>query len=373
MTDKRIHKFFDRATIEEQASDWLIRLDREETNTTEELAELREWINRSPAHRESLDDLSEVWSNLDVLSRLAVPLGRRDAHLAGFLRESRRWMCPRNVAMAATVLMGVLTLVLISNVFDADRDGSGINSGFFATEIGEIRTLNLSDGSVIQLNTGSQVEIDFTTSLRTVFLNHGEAHFTIASDSNRPFAVYSNFGSVKAVGTAFQVRVHANDLEVTVTEGVVELGAVEIPAVSGTKDVSTVGMDTAGIAAQVPRTFSAPLRQLAAGQKARFNGAEKAIGLVTDLAHSEVAIQLSWREGQLTFAGESLDDVISEISRYTNTEVVIIDSEISNIKIGGRFKVGEVDALLEVLQASFDVEVRRVSPSRVELSVASSG
>ena len=373
MTDKRIRKFFDRVTIEEQASDWLIKLDSKKSITADELAELREWINRSLAHRESLDHLSEVWSNMDVLSRLAVPLGRRDAHLAArFFGASRRWMSARNVAMAATVSMGVFTLALLSDVFVTDRDGSGINSGLFATQIGEIQTLNLNDGSVIQLNTSSQVKIDYMTNQRSIFLDHGEAYFTVAPDRNRPFVVYSNFGSVKAVGTAFQVRVHSNDLEVTVTEGVVELGAVEIPAASGSKGVSTVGKDTTRNA-QIPRTFSSPLRQLAAGQKARFNGAEKAIGLVTDLALSEVAIQLSWREGQLTFAGETLDDVITEISRYTNTEVVIIDPEISNIKIGGRFKVGEIEALLEVLQASFDVEVRRVSQSRVELSVASSG
>lgn len=359
--------------IEEEASHWLIRLDSEALISAEELTELREWINRSPTHGEILDQLAEVWGKMDVLSRLAVPLGRRDSQLgARVFGVSRRWKQPRYVAMAATVLVGVLTLALFSDLLVTNFDGGGINSGVYATEVGQIQALNLDDGSIIKLNTNSRLEIDYTTGLRTILLDYGEAYFTVAHEPERPFVVYSSLGAVKAVGTAFQVRVFSDDVEVTVTEGIVELGAVDAPAALNS-GLSTPDGNEINQVAHAPRAIVASLGTLAAGQKARFNGTVKTMGLVTELALSEVAIQLSWREGQLTFAGEKLDDVITEINRYTDTEVVIIDPEIGTIKIGGRFKVGETEALLGVLQASFNVKVRHVSQKRVELSVASSG
>ena len=70
----------------------------------------------------------------------------------------------------------------------------------------------------------------------------------------------------------------------------------------------------------------------------------------------------------LVFEGNPLDEVVEEISRYTNTEIIISDPEIRNIRVGGYFKTGETDALLTVLEDNFNIHVERITGNLVYLA-----
>ena len=74
-------EFPDQGVLAEEAAEWLIRLDADTPPTRQELQTLGEWLNRSPAHREELEKLAAIWGRLNVLTELAVPLGksRRDS------------------------------------------------------------------------------------------------------------------------------------------------------------------------------------------------------------------------------------------------------------------------------------------------------
>ena len=360
MTDKHVHRFADRSAIESEASEWLARLDSDAPVSTEEFDRLCEWVRRSPAHREALDRLSVVWDQMDALQALAVPLGRSGIHPLAWLSNAfQAVLKPRYAVVAASVAI-VIALVALAVGNDADLQG-GLANGKFATRIGEIRDLDLADGSTIHLNTDSVVSVAFDSDQRTVFLEHGEAHFQVAPEFGRRFVVFTDIGAIEAIGTAFQVRVFPGEIEVTVTEGVVDLRSLpghltEIPPIRALSRSDRAQAEAA-----------ASLGQLVAGQSTRIDGGLAELGEVQTLGESEVALQLSWREGRLMFAGETLAEVVAEVSRYTQIDVVFADPDIKSIPIGGRFKIGETDALFDVLQASFGVGVKRVGATRVEL------
>ena len=81
----------------------------------------------------------------------------------------------------------------------------------------------------------------------------------------------------------------------------------------------------------------------------------------------EMESSLAWRTGMLSFNGDSLDQVIAEIGRYTSTEVVIADPALNNLKIGGYFRVGDVDVLLATLESDFGVMVDRADTELIQL------
>lgn len=359
MTQRRVHNFTDRSTIESEASEWLARLDSDEPVSRDQFEQLCEWVRRSPAHREALDRLSVVWDQMDALSALAVPLGRANISPLAIVGKLVGGLCKPRFALAAVSVALVVAIIVFAQGRVTDPR-FGVGNGEYVTDIGEIRTLDLADGSTIQLNTNSKVDVDWSAGERAVFLSFGEAHFDVAPDAGKRFVVYTAVGAVEAVGTAFQVRVLPGEVEVTVTEGVVDLRGVE---------ASGAGI-SAGASAQALPMLNSNLGQLRAWQSIRFDGRTRKVGQIQTLGASEVAVQLSWREGQLMFAGETLAEVVSEVSRYTELDVVIADPEIEAIRIGGRFKIGETDALFEVLQASFDVDVKWVNPTRVELHSA---
>ena len=355
MTKGTILNFVDRNAIDDEACKWLVRLDSERTLSGEELRELIAWLHRSDAHRDALERHSLLWDRMDTLEKLAVPLGRSSRRFWHGLAARVRTPLVRPALAAGCMALALAIGIMLSQREEAPRETApGIAAGAFATSVGEMRTVALADGSSVQLNTDTRLRVNYTERRRSVILRRGEAHFEVASAPDLPFVVYTAMGAVRAVGTAFRVRVLDQDVEVTVTEGSVDLDRASLGATSGIVDE--------------PPTLEESLGLLVAGQTARFNGLSDHLRAVQDLSTSEVARSLSWREGLLTFSGETLAEVIEEVSRYTVTDVVIVDPAIRDMRIGGVFRTGETDALLDVLETSFGIGVSRSDEDRVELS-----
>ena len=84
----------------------------------------------------------------------------------------------------------------------------------------------------------------------------------------------------------------------------------------------------------------------------------------------EMARRLDWRSGFIVFNGDPLNEVVAEISRYTLMKIELTDPAMHNIKIGGQFRVGEMDAMLESLENNFGIRVKRVTYNYIQLSLA---
>jgi transmembrane sensor len=317
--------FPDLALAREQAADWIVRRSRG-LDAAEE-AEFRRWC-ASPANARAVRQLSSLWKDLDVLQSLtsvfpdppAPPLKARDR---------------RPMAVAATVVLALAVaggLVLqrqLSSPPAAHAVAVVPEAADYATAVGEQRNVPLADGSMLAINTASLVQVvSLGRESRELRLVRGEAHFTVARDPQRPFRVNAAGHIVQAVGTAFDVQLLADGgLEVIVTDGHVKL-------LSGS---GTVG-------------------DLESGQAMRIDpdGASQIVRLDADA----LGARLAWRNGMLSFDGQTLAVALDEFSRYTTTRFSL-DPSLQAVRIGGYFPAGDTTALLDALGANFGIESSR--------------
>lgn len=208
----------------------------------------------------------------------------------------------------------------------------------YRTQVGERRVVVLSDGSRVELNTASTIEVAMERTKRRVRLVRGEALFEVAHDKARPFLVDAGAAQFRAVGTAFNVRIRDSLVELTVTEGVVAVSRKGEP----------------------PHREAAPHIAAGAGAVVR---AEAVAPVALD---GEVMQQrTAWRDGVIELDGQTLAQAIDEFNRYRPQPIVLGDARLATIRVGGRFEVDEADKFLVALASSFPVETVRAADGSV--------
>lgn len=359
-----VQSFDCKRVIEDEAAKWIVLLDRDHPPNKKDLEALQAWMDRSPAHREELWKYTEFWDSANILTELNFPLHNRPdqglkprkfSRIIGERRHFNRFGVVFSVIVLSTCIAFLMNISLTPppDVVKSSIAGNGV----YETRLGEQNAITLADGSTIQLNTNSRVQVNYTRHQRNIVLNQGEAFFQVSPDSRRPFKVLAGGGLVKAVGTAFAVRLNHRSVEVTVTEGKVTIAAGVLP-----KSESSANSDEATAAA-------VDLASLGVGQRVVFDPSSpsniaEAISTLEDKALEQ---QLDWRDGMLQFTGESLQEVVREMSRYTNIQIEIADPTISDLSIGGQFDVGDSETMLNVLAGVFDIEVQWVAKDKVQL------
>lgn len=371
----KVVPFLNSKSIHQEACAWLAKLDGETFGPNDREA-LNKWMGQSPKHLAELQNLARLWGQLNVLTELAV---EPPSHAERPASDTSRggWRFPVLPAMAASLSFVAVCVVVLGLVFrSALWSGHELpvsQNGDYVTMVGEQQTLSLNDGSTLLLNTDTRVKVEYREHERRVYLLQGEAHFDVAHWPERPFHVYAGSRFVRAVGTAFSVYLKPSGMDVTVTEGRVALrplGKVSPPA----KDLGGNSDAYAPRGRHDGRPYGAPDVELAgetyadAGQRIRVDGDR---ARVENVEQEQLEKSLAWHNGLLRFTGDPLEQVIDEVGRYTQQQVVILDPEIRELRIGGIFKVGETDRLFEALEASFGVQVVRINDNLAHLSAPS--
>lgn len=341
-------------TINQQACAWVAKLHGEPSAA--DLQRFQAWMAQSPAHKTEMHQLATLWGELDVLTELAVV----NDPITSTRKKARRlmqwpsWRLPMP-AIAASVLIAVLALPLLLTMEKTN----------YRTQVGEQQRITLNDGSRVLLNTNSQINVDYNDHARNITLIKGQAHFDVMPNPDQPFNVYAGKGLVQAVGTAFSVYLQPQIVEITVTEGTVELSALALsPAVANTADGQQI--------AQVETDSNiTKLSLIDAGQNATFDQQNSSLATLETVDAPAIVQKLAWHQGLLRFSGDPLQEVVVEISRYTDLNILILDPQIRNLRIGGFFKVGETDKMLEALETSFGIDVKRLGNHTVHLTAAS--
>jgi transmembrane sensor len=331
-----IVKLRTRADIEEEAAAWIWRMDSAVVAVADRQA-FDAWLRQDPRHRHSAAELSAVWSSLDGLAE-----AKREEKFATFaknaklplLHHPRRWWFAA-AAMLAAVAVGAIWL----------QRGSELQT--LATAVGQQRDVALADGSTVTLNTNTIVETDLRRDTREIYLRRGEAHFQVAHDRSRPFLVHAGDAVVRAVGTAFEVRVLADQhVDVMVNEGRVEVQTTAPMPASPNPGTP---------ARPAP---AATVRALNAGERLSTASHDYA---VTPITAQQLSSELAWREGAIIFDGEPLSEAILEIERYTDARIVISDPQIARLRVGGRFRTGNVQEFFDALQTALPISIRHTS------------
>ena len=346
----KVTQFSSKEEIQEQACLWISRIDRGCTKS--EKKEIVIWINQSNAHREILMKMASLWDDLSVLNELSALFPLENA-----TKRTRHHF--RKIAVAASVVFVALlggsltTDFQIFPSFSFNQDQNVVQN--FSTEVGKQAIFSLSDGTSIQLNTNSIIEVVYNERQRYVKLLQGEAKFDVAKDSTRPFTVKAGEKSFTALGTIFNVQKDTNqDLELLVTEGKVLISKSDEFTEYVTHQIGSI------------KLVNLPGVLVKSGEKAVID--DNILRPINKVTLVQVQRDLAWQQGMLIFEGEPLGKALKEISRYSNTHFEIMDDELSQLVIAGYFKADDIDGLLKSLSLNFNIHHQKTSSDLIRLS-----
>ncbi|AWB65844.1 hypothetical protein C2869_05040 [Saccharobesus litoralis] len=340
-----------------QACDWISKLDRGLTEIEEQA--LKNWLAEQPQHLPCLLNVAEMWDKMDDLQRLSDLFPQVNLHAETQVEQTsqttRSKATPSSWAVAASICF-MLVLAGINLMGQAGPWSEQIVSTQtnYQTQVGQSNKVQLADGSQLTLNTNTFVQVRFSQNARIIELQRGEIHIDVAHDKTRPLSVLAAGKIIQAVGTAFSVQMQKNAIELIVTEGEVLVDKQEGEVDKGDR-------------------LAKSALAVTKGQKVDINRQQIEVkkNHVVDIAPAEIAVDLSWRSGNLVFRGESLEDAVAEISRYTKIKIELTaDTNLRNTKVAGVFKTGDVEGLLNALQHNFAIQGKKQADGTIVLTPA---
>ena len=349
--------------LAQEACAWIAQIESESMTACDHIA-FEEWLDRSPAHRAELLRFARFSNDLNLLTEMAEPL-REAANKKRQLAVKAKpplWKSFNFVASCAVFLF----VMLFGTQWAVNNNETISGPVLYKTAVGSYRKIMLTDGTLLELNTNSEVEVDYTEARRKVRLLNGEAFFQVAHSKKRPFIVYAGERSVRAVGTAFVVSLLPKSFEVTVTEGKVELS--KAIRVNESEQPLATEHQTKQLLQQELTTDSI---YMSAGESVIYNPqveVELNTEVVDSVSEREILRKLSWQDGLLDFSETPLVEVIEDLSRYTTMKIEIQDPELRDLKFGGLFRTNELQALFDALEMTFDIEIEKLSEQHVRLS-----
>lgn len=322
-----------RDNLREEAARRALRQHGEATPNDAAQAEMHAWRTTDEAHARALDD---AWQALQLLDRAAgMPdlMAMRADALAARPAQHRRAVWPLAAAAALVLAIAMAwfmdgrsspaTTLALATVAPMQ---AGANT--YITGIGERSTVGLPDGSVVILNTDTQLEVDYRADERVVHLLRGQALFEVAKDAARPFRVLAANTRITAVGTEFDVRIDRARLQVALLHGVVKVDGAA-PNAAGTPATQMVAGDVLDV-------LDDHQMRLTRGDPQRISG---------------------WRDGQVVFADESLANAVAEMNRYS-TRPIQLDAQIAQrYYVSGVFKTGDTDRFAQALVELFPLKL----------------
>lgn len=208
----------------------------------------------------------------------------------------------------------------------------------------------LPDGTVVDLNAGAEIAVDFSGPLRRVALLRGEGHFQVAKNPQRPFVVSAGGIEVRAVGTAFAVARAAEQVEVLVTEGrvAIEQPTLPAPAVPAVNPVSLGMLDAGGRIVVTPANEAT-----SAGLRSE----------ISTISARQIGERLAWREPRLEFAATPLARVVVLFNEHAaargGDRLILSDPALGRVQLSGVLRADDVESLLRVLEVEFQIRAER--------------
>ncbi len=318
--------------IEEQAESWFVRLNSGDA-TAAEKAEHQSWLQADSMHRMAFQELQNLWDIVGSFSEAPEIVAARETVLrdtATAAKAKKKSLFSRpwpSLAIAASLLLMVITAIQFN---DGHFLHTPAHSDIYQTQVGERKTVVLPDNSVVLLDTNTRLVTDYSPHKRRIMLEKGQARFDVAHDKQRPFSVEAGEGVVTALGTTFVIRKTANDVLVTLIEGIV--------AVERQEQLITISHS--------PDEHKDIAQQLVYSKK----GISKA-----DIV--DIPEVTAWQQGRLVFDNHSLPEVVAELNRYSDKKIIIADRSLRSIRVTGVFDAGDNHSAIEALKTYFSMKL----------------
>lgn len=318
------------SAAEETAALWAARLDGSELSAADR-TQLNAWLAADPSHRSLLSgycqfsaDLEQPLANLVKSGAVAMP-----AFAPPPSRSRWKFFTASALIAAAAAVMFTVWIAQPKTQFEQ-----------IATAVAQRQSVTLSDGTRVELNAHTRLEVAMNSTERRVRLDAGEAFFSVQKDSSRPFIIETPAGSVRVTGTTFNVRTETPlSLEVTVLEGSVQ------------------------VQTEAPAPVSPPILLEAGNQLSR-----TASGVfVTTLPPRALEDSLAWRQGQIVFNDVPLREALTRLSKYHGRPMTVSDSA-ANLRVGGRYSLDDPKGFFTSLEKFFPVHVENNADGSVQVT-----
>lgn len=302
----------------EQAVSWFVAL-QDEACDDKKRAGFQRWLTRNASHAVAYAEAERLWGTLD---------GMKTAEVPGV--EAARNARPRARPSAG---LGLALTVLLSVLGGWWLDFSAPTL-LYGTGVGQRRSIGLEDGSLIEMNAKTQLQVRLSWLRRDIALLEGEAVFSVAHEPFRAFTVTAGDLQIRDIGTRFNVYHKENDTRVAVLEGEVALK----PKGSW--------LDS----------------ELQAGFSRRFSN-----GRLQPVEAIDRNKESVWLDGRLVFEHTPLSEVVEELARYHEVGFVFADPSLAKLTLSGTFYTGDLHPFLNALEQMFPLRVKR-QPDKVTLS-----
>lgn len=328
--------------VAKAAAEWTLRHDRGMSAVEQD--EFLQWLSADPRHRTAWAEHRWGWDELDRLvglqtSMYAVP----DPDL---LAPRRRF---RTASLLFPVLAAAAALVLFLQTVETSHVSKPVAAQ--PRSLALIERRELADGSTVELNRGAMLTEYFTPGERRVRLDQGEAYFTVAHDTSRPFIVEAAGVAVRAVGTEFNVRLESSSVEVLVTEGKVSVARADAGGESACRGIELPLLE-AGERTVVSLAPAAPAPQ------------------VTIVPPAEIEARLAWQPRLLDFTDTSLAKIIAEFNCRNPVRLTLGDTHLGELRLSATFRSDNVEGFMRLMESDFGVKAEWRGDSEIVLSKA---
>ena len=304
-------------TAADEAATWFVRLQDEAAGGGDWLA-FEAWLSADPAHADAYDRVERLWVALDddgaaIDRALGPPAGARrptGARRPPVRTARRRWLA---AALAASVSVAVVAV--------GDWRSAPPPAVAYRTAAGEVRKIDLADGTHVTLNAASSLSVALARDARRVTMADAEAVFDVAHDPSRPFLIAVGDQQVRVVGTEFNLRRRDGQTALTVRRGVVEVRPAGAPD-------------------------AAPARLTVGQQLVHRDGTA-----ISTVSVVEPDVAFAWTQRQLIYRDAALSDVAAELSRRFPVPVRVADAPTGRIRFTGVLVIDSEAAVLRRLEA----------------------
>lgn len=333
--------------IMSDAASWVALLDSGSCTASDRVAFAR-WLNEDPLHQGAFEELSEIWARLHTLSDVSAMIEHPDVIPFPAEREVAAFDNELRVRRPEWSTLAASLLVIFGIIMHASF---GTPSDLHVTATGEFQTVLLEDGSRVELNARSMIEVKVDDKRREVWLSGGEALFYVEED-DRPFVVRTNLATVSAVGTLFSVRTDPSLVEISVIDGLVSVAATN-PGFALTEYNGDLLM-----------RFTDEIALLGAGQRLELTRESIRYETVSEAVLDD---DLSWRNGEVVFSDTPLIAAIAEMRRYHEVKIIVGDPILNGLRISGRFPTDDADYFLAELSEKHGISIDRNDANYVVL------
>lgn len=292
----------------EEAAAWFAA-QRRAVMSVEERAAFDAW-RADPQNLAALNAMHEFWGEMSALKGVEPPMKSSSAR-------------PRRLALGGAVA----ACLLVGGLFASWAVQPLAFAETTRTHVGEQRSQTLPDGSVVNLNVATRIDYRMHDRSRDVRLRDGQALFVVRKDPSRPFLVRAGDYEVRAVGTAFDVRVRDGATQVAVQEGIVLVTRLSGPH--------------PGVVARLKAGERLDLRPPA-------HDAEPAVAVVKPVPVQSVA---EWRMRTISYEDASVAEVVRDLNRFFPQPIEIEDQSLAARRVTIRLQVADRESTVRTLNA----------------------